>query len=228
MGKTVQRNQTWNLRHAKYHLAEIWIWQQTKVRCTLKMVEPSVRARALERIHIALSLSIYASFYLHARIWHPIVNNKVISLFATLSLSFVRFTIVAVICAVFFSALLRCQAHLFCVFDYCCSPFYLRSGRVVSQLQMHFFCYAVSHFSRQWTTAIKNCARPCDVGLCCCFFFIRFMPIFSVGVKSLFGFMFDSRLPSLSAPWLICSVCDIMPSLLLQNALLQCLFFFFI
>lgn len=26
--------------------------------------------------------SIYVSFYLHARIWHPIVNNKVISIFA--------------------------------------------------------------------------------------------------------------------------------------------------
>lgn len=40
-------------------------------------------------------LSIYATFYLHARIWHPIVNNKVISIFATLSLSSLTMRMVA-------------------------------------------------------------------------------------------------------------------------------------
>lgn len=95
MGKTVQRKHYGMLNT----IFRIWIWLKKKKipRCahTPKMVETDI-----ER-----SLSIYASFYLHARIWHPIVNNKVISLFATLNLSFVRFVFFLLLCA-FVSCLL--------------------------------------------------------------------------------------------------------------------------
>lgn len=122
------------------------------------------------------TLSIYATFYLHAHICHPIVNNKVISLFATLSLYFVCCTAAAVAAAAAAAfrccrCCSRCQAHLFGVFDYCCSPFYLRSDRVASQLQMHFLllcCLSlhVGNGHQQWEDQKMCSSMQCRFLFC--------------------------------------------------------------
>lgn len=110
-------------------------------------------------------LSIYATFYLHARIWHPIVNNKVISIFATLSLSSLTMRMVA---ASEMQAFVSCS-HV-CVFF---SFFYMYSFVVVVVVVMLFLCILWA-----WVGMKKICARPYNR------FGFYFTPIFCAGVKS--------------------------------------------
>lgn len=152
-------------------------------------------------------------FYLHARIWYPIVNNKVISLFFDAEPFFSPVLLIFHLHLLFNVRQVKCKHLLHAVLMFCFFFIIVRCYVVSIANVLLFFpsiWFAVSGMG-QYMNKKKSgnkCARPCNVGF-------YFMPILCGGVKSLFGFVFTVVWPSDSVAPLIC--CDIMPSLFVSR-----------